>query len=321
MKRIGKVLLLAFGVFVVGSIALVVWGERRRYDAPYPDVHASTDPAVIARGSYLVNGPLHCSACHGDPDAHGDRAAPLSGGLEYPLPLGTVVVPNITPDRETGIGTRTDGELARVLRYSVHADGHVVLPFMRVQQTSDEDLSAILSYLRSLPPVRHVVSPHRLNPIGHAVRGLVMQPIGPTTTPPARIEPAVTPEYGRYLVQLGSCATCHTKIDLVTGRATGALLAGGSPMEEHGPARRMFVPPNLTPAKTGRITNWEEDAFVSRFQLGVGAAGSPMPWAWFATMSKDDLRAVFRYLRTLPPVESEPAATPTVVSQREGEGE
>lgn len=317
MKRIGKLLLLAFGGFAVASTVLVVWGESRRYDAPYPDVHASTDPAAIARGGYLVNGPLHCSACHGDPAAHGDKAAPLSGGIEYPLPLGTVVVPNITPDRETGIGARTDQEIARVLRYSVHANGKVVLPFMRVQQTSDEDLGAIVSYLRSLAPVRHAVAGHQLNALGHAVRGLVMKPMGPTSPPPVHVEPGVTPEYGRYLVQLGSCATCHTKIDLVTGQATGALLAGGSPMEEHGPAKRTFVPPNLTPAKTGRITNWEEDAFVARLKLGVGAAGSPMPWAWFATMSKDDLRAIYRYLRTLPPVESEPVAAPTTVSQGE----
>jgi hypothetical protein len=64
---------------------------------------------------------------------------------------------------------------------------------------------------------------------------------------------------------------------------------------------RKFVTPNLTPdPKTGHIYAWSEDAFVARFKAGV-ATGSPMPWQTFSRMTDDDLRALYRYLRSLPP--------------------
>ena len=64
--------------------------------------------------------------------------------------------------------------------------------------------------------------------------------------------------------------------------------------------------PNLTPdPETGRVSAWTEELFVARFRMGRGAEGSPMPWAQFGTMSDDDLLAIFRYLRSVPPVKNE----------------
>src|ERR1043165_6243534 len=106
--RIGTVvatLLLAFAV-------VTRLRATRTIDAPYPDIHASLDPAVIERGRYLVEGAAHCGECHGavDPPAVSRKGRPLVGGQEFVLPVGTFRVPNITPDPETGIGRIKDEE-------------------------------------------------------------------------------------------------------------------------------------------------------------------------------------------------------------------
>lgn len=228
---------------------------------------------------------------------------PLSGGLEFHLPIGTIRAPNITPDPETGIGRYRDEELARALRHGVGADGRALLPFMPFAHLSDEDLIAVLSYVRSRPAVRHAVPTASYNPLGLVVRALVLEPTGPSRPVPRTVQAGSTAEYGRYLVNdVANCAGCHTRRDMRTGEQIGAPLAGGQEMESHDTPGLAFVTPNLTPdPRTGRITHWSEDAFVARFR-GPIADGTPMPWTVYARMSDDDLRAIHRYLRTLPPV-------------------
>ena len=115
-------------------------------------------PDVLERGRYLVYGPAACAYCHVVREqwpalARGEML-PLTGAHVFPLPFGRIYSANITPDPETGIGRRTDGELARILRYGVRADGHVAVPLMEYQDMADEDLVAVISFLRSRPAVR-----------------------------------------------------------------------------------------------------------------------------------------------------------------------
>jgi mono/diheme cytochrome c family protein len=291
-------------VAVLASAALIAVAIRadRKFEAPYPTVHASSDPAVIARGRYLVRGPAHCTDCHGAPNGAGSDVA-LSGGRVFHLPFGDVPVPNLTADDETGLDRRSDGEIARVLRHGVHADGRQVLPFMPFRDLADDDLTAVLSYLRTLPPVRNAVPPRRINVIGRALEAFVLRPLAPLTTPPRSVTPAPTAEYGRYLAHsVANCVGCHTPRDAM-GRAVGPELSGGRIIESHTLPGARFAPPNLTPDEaTGRIANWTEELFVARLGSGGGPAGSPMPWAAFARMTEDDRRALYRYLRTLPAV-------------------
>ena len=105
---------------------------------------------------------------------------PLAGGRPFHLPFGTIYSRNLTPDVETGIGRYTDGELARVLRHSVKPDGRAALPFMESQNLSEEDLTAIISFLRSQPPVRRAVPDHDLNLVGKAVIAFLIEPVGPS---------------------------------------------------------------------------------------------------------------------------------------------
>jgi mono/diheme cytochrome c family protein len=284
----------------------------RKLDAPYPDIHASGDPAVIARGRYLVRGAAHCADCHSAPEQRAALEAghdvPLSGGFEFHLPVGIIRSPNITPDPETGVGRRSDPELARVLRYGVHADGRMVLPFMPFADLSDDDLTAVISYLRTMPPVRHAVAPHAPNVLGQIVKAFVMQPKTPTHAPMKSVAAGPTIENGRYLANsVGNCINCHTKLDMRTGAHAGPLFGGGAIHESTTNPEQKFVTPNLTPhPRWGWIASWPEEVFVARIHMGKQREGTPMPWHAFKGMNDDDLRAIFRYLRSLPPAEGGP---------------
>jgi mono/diheme cytochrome c family protein len=287
-------------VAVAGLAVAVAARQDRKFEAPEVATHASKDPAVIARGRYLAFGPAHCVECHGATDRRDELAAgkeiPLSGGLEMKLPVGVFRPANITPDVETGIGRYTDGQLARMLRHGVRPDGRAVLPFMPFADMAEDDLDAILSFLRTQPPVRHAVTTAEPNVLGRVVKAFVLEPKGPTMPLRKSVPPAETAEYGRYLTHsVANCVGCHTKVDMRTGEKIGPLFGGGTKIEG-------FVTPNLTPdPRWGWIASWPEEVFVARLHMGRQRAGSPMPWDSFRKMSDSDLRAIYRYLRTLPP--------------------
>lgn len=319
MKRIVLKVAGVLGVLLVlagGGLAAVSYaGWDRTFEAPYPDIEATTDPEVVEYGRYLVYGPLHCASCHTPKEQWPALAAgetpPLIGGYSITIPPGTFYMPNLTPDPETGIGERTDGELARVLRHGVRADGRVVIPFMEFQELSDADLRAVISYLRSQEPVRHPVPEHELTFLGRAVLALAMEPKGPEATPPAESPPpAPTVERGAYLAKVAQCAGCHTRRNNMDGSFIGERFAGGHAFPSEEDPGTVFVSPNLTPdPATGLITGWSEERFMTRFRAGEVLEGSPMPWSAFSRMHDDDLRALFRYLRSLEPVENDVGST------------
>ncbi len=301
---------IAFGALAVIGSVVVNFRAKRTLDAPYPNIHASTDPAVIERGRYLVEGPAHCGECHGavDPPAASRKGRPLVGGQEFKLPVGTFRVPNITSDRETGIGNIKDEAIARMIRHGVKPDGQVALPFMPYADLSDDDLTAIISYLRTQKPVRHVVPEHEINALGRVVQAFVLQPKGPSKPPSKTVTPEPTPEYGKYLTHnVGNCVMCHTKVDMRTGAFAGPMFGGGAEHEAFGNPEKKFVSPNLTPdPRWGWLQGWDEDAFVARFKAGRAIGDSPMPWESFQSMTDNDLRAIYRYFKTLAPAQSGP---------------
>ena len=305
---IRKVLLwLGAAVLLVIAILAITISARwdRRFQAPYPNLAASRDSAVIARGRYLAYGPAHCSDCHTAPADYASletgSSPSLSGGVEFPIPLGTIRVPNLTPDSATGIGRRSDGDLTRMLRYGVRADGRAAIPFMEYHDLSDADIVAVLSFLRRQPPVRHAVPDHDLSLLGKAVMAFAIKPIGPSGTPPAESPPSgPTLERGAYLVTaVAACAGCHTQRSMLTGAYTGPRLAGGAAMEAADNAHTKLVPPDITGNPGGRAAMSTEDEFVARFRAGVRIPGSPMPWQAFRRITDADVRAIYRYLRSI----------------------
>ena len=298
-------LILLFTIFV-----LATWAKK--YNPPYPDIKASTDSAVIARGKYLAFGPAHCADCHGDMSKNDElkkgEIIPLSGGFELPIDPGIFRPRNLTPDKETGIGKLTDGEIARVMRHSVGADGRVIVPFMPFQNMSDEDLTAVISFLRSQPPVKHEVKPSEYNFLGKSILALgLIKPEGPNGTPPKSVKIDTTIEYGSYIAKsVANCVGCHTNRDMKTGKFIGEPFAGGFLMPADALSKGYsFITPNLTPDKeTSRLKDWNEQAFVNRFRLGRVHATSPMPWDAFSRLNEVEIRAVYRFLNSIPPIKN-----------------
>jgi len=289
------------GITLVALVAIVVatvaarWD--RTFDVPTPELKSSSDPTVIARGRYLAFGPAHCSDCHAGLESRAVLAQggtpPLSGGMVFDIPPGVIRVPNITPDRATGIGKFTDGQIARMIRYGVRHDGRAALPFMEFNNMNDSDIVAVLSFLRSQAPASHAVEPTNLNWMGKAVTAFMLEPLTPAATPVAN--------RGEYIVDaLANCAGCHTQRSMVSGAFTGPRLRGGIPMESSVNAAIKLTPPDLTGNPGGRTAMWTEDEFVARFHAGERIPGSPMPWQAFGRMSEDDVRSIYRYLKSVP---------------------
>ena len=180
--------------------------------------------------------------------------------FEFNIPPGKFYPRNITPDPETGIGRFSDGEIARALRYGVGRDGRALLPFMEMQGLSDEDLTAVVSYLRSQPPVRNDVPAHHFTLLGMIVKATVLaNPVGPKQTPPTANPQGATVENGRYIVEsVANCWSCHTQRDTKTGAMVGPHL-GGATMSDEVNLKRTWAPPNLTgDPTTGRLAKPRE---------------------------------------------------------------
>jgi len=307
-----KILVTLVALVVTAVIGLAIFIAARQnltFDAPYPPIGASTDSTTIARGRYLVRNVTNCAMCHGDTARMAAMLAgadiPLSGGYQWTIPPGTFYARNITPDEETGLGRIPDQAIARALRHGVGHDGRALLPFMEMQGLSDDDLTAVISYLRSQLPVRNAVPAHRYSLLGKVVKATVLaNPVGPKETPPAASPRGATVENGRYLAEsVALCWACHTQRDEATGALTGPRYGGATGFLEPSDPGHVWAPPNITPdATTGRLGAMSEDQFVARFRAGRLLPGSPMPWQGFQRMAEDDVRAIYRYLKTVPAV-------------------
>lgn len=302
-RRIAKWTSLSLLVLVVSLLVVVHVRGRRRFEAPLPNIRASADPAVIARGEFLVQGPAHCSGCHA---AHMGElramrpAQPLvpRGGVRWSLPFGEFRSANLTGDRATGLGDWSDGEIARAIRHGVGRDGHM-LPLMSlaVGEFSDRDLTAIVSYLRTLAPVRRPLPPESPNTLGYALLAFAMAP-SHLGSPPAHVEPGPSVEYGRYLTRVAVCVGCHSPMD-GSFHTIEPRFSGGDPEPADDDPAYEFVAPNLT--RGGMLAGFTEEGFIARMRAGRRYPDSHMAWENFARMSDDDLRAIWRFLQTVPP--------------------
>lgn len=310
MKRMIKILKWTGLILltIILAITLVTASRQHvKYEAPYPDIKASKDSAVIARGRHLVYSIAHCADCHSTANADSiletGNDVPLSGGYEFRFPLGSIYSRNITSDKETGIGNLSDAEIARVLYYGVHPDGTAVYDFMPFHNLSKKDMTAIISYLRTQKPVKNKVPAHKLNIMGKIVNAFMVKPVGPDHEIPDDVQPDTTIAYGKYLVtSVANCGGCHTKRSM-SGAYTGEFLAGGSPVvyEEGFP---VLTPPNLTTDSSSRIFSWSFTTFKNRMRMGKLIPYSHMPWNTFKRMTDDELKAIYKYLKSVKPAKS-----------------
>lgn len=296
------------GVFILVMTIFVLINKDRTFEAPYPKISAVKDSLVIQRGKNLVYGAAHCAYCHApvemvDAIERGEMV-PLSGGHIFDIPPAKIITPNITSDKETGIGNWPDSVLARSLRFMVGHDGRALLEFMPFQNLSDSDLTAIISYLRTTAPVKNKVPKSEWTLLGNILKALVIEPVGPSEEIQVIVKPDTTIEYGKYLAQsVANCRGCHTDRDLKTGKYVGPFYAGGFKMPSENNPSLVVVSPNITsdPA-TGRLANMTENDFIQRFRKGKIIKESMMPWGQYKNLSELELKAIYRYLQSVPPV-------------------
>ncbi len=326
MKKFLKVLKwigIGFIILIIGLVIFVYANSNPKFDAPYPEIAASLDSSVIARGEYLVYGPAHCVDCHSTITSLSQRMSsdkmPLSGGFKFDIPPGIIHTPNITSDVETGIGAFTDQEIARTMRYGVKRDGKPLIDFMPFYDLSDNDLTAVISYLRTVSPVKNKIPEHEWNFMGKAVMAFgLIKPMGDGIVPPSPA-PDSTAEYGKYLAEsVADCMGCHTERNMMTGAYIGPKYAGNTPFEVFDDNVQIIkgkhvVTTNLTPdPETGRIALWPQEVFINRFRAGAAIPGSPMPWGAFSKMTEMDLKALYKFLHSLEPVH---LATPVGIQE------
>jgi mono/diheme cytochrome c family protein len=161
---------------------------------------------------------------------------------------------------------------------------------------SDDDLTAVVSYLRATKPVEHEVPRVELKlPPGI----LPTDTAAPHARPLSRSPRGISVARGRYLVEsVADCGACHTATDMRTGRLSGSPLGGGVSYPDQKNLQLIYQSANLT--RDGRLATWSENDFVARFRAGPLLDGSPMPWAAYQGMQENDLRSVYRYLKSLP---------------------
>jgi len=294
LKWIGIVLGVLVGLLIIAAIALYALSEAKlnaTYEAPTVDnISASTDHAVIARGQHIANAISVCVDCHGEN---------LGGGILIDDPaLGRVVPPNLTRGQNGRGSELSDADIARVLRYGVKPDGTSVkiMPADDYTHLTDADLTAVISWVRSQPPVDSNLPPHEWRAMGRVLIALNQLDIfiAPRINQNApRLEPAeaVSVEYGNYLADIAGCTGCH-----------GPGLSGG-PI--------LGAPPDWPPAANitvaGAINGWSETDFIHTIRTGVDPSGhqlvSEMPYERYATMTDDELKAIWAFLQSMPPKE------------------
>jgi mono/diheme cytochrome c family protein len=274
-----------------------------------------TTEALKTRGAYLVNHVVACLGCHSKRDWNQFGAPivghPGSGGScfneRWGMP-GRVCPPNITPDKASGLGAWTDGEIMRAIREGVDRHGDALFPMMpyRAYRTmSDADTEAVVAYLRSLKRRKAEVEKSDVDFPTSFFITLGPAPLSGPVTAPARGETAA---YGAYLATIAGCKECHTPLDASHRPLAGKEFAGGRAFKSpFGEVRT----PNLTPHATG-LGSWNKDTFIKRFHAYRDKASAvpvhpgkntPMPWLEYAGMSAEDLGALFTFLKQLPPVD------------------
>jgi len=286
IKWAGVVLsgLLTLALAVVSVVTLI--GLVKVYapkNIPVPDIKVAGTPEQIQRGQHLAN--AFCVECHST-----SRELPLSGGRDmgkdFPIPLGSFVPPNLTPGGE--LKDWSDGEILRVLRSGVDDKEHglMFMSIVQVRHMSDDDLAAVIAFLRSQPAVENKTQEPPDQPTFLAAimsgAGMLPKPLAPVTGPITAPPVGPTAEYGEYLIGFQDCRGCH-----------GADLTGGTP------GQLPPVGPNLRLVK-----GWTAEQFITTLRTGVDPSGhqlkDTMPWQTISRLDDVELSAMHAYLASLP---------------------
>ena len=318
MRRLTKV---AGGLALTGILAVGAFAAWRLYDRD-PEIHAAdvvATPDLVARGEYLVKA-ADCAACHSIPGGK-----PFAGGLAFHLPFGAIYSTNITPDKETGIGSWSDDDFVRALHEGIAKDGsrlYPAFPYTSYAGLSRDDAVAMKAYLFSVAAVN---APARANGLAFPFNQrwtLAFWDIAFLDQHRFRPDPAATDvqNRGAYLATaLGHCGECHTPRNagfaMETGRQFGGALLQG------------WRADNITTDQAYGIGGWSDAQIADYLRyghaLGRGSAAGPMAEAVADSLqylTPEDAQAVVAYLRRIEPqtgtpgTQVDPAPAPMTTS-------
>jgi hypothetical protein len=269
-------------------------------------------PERLARGKYLNDHVVLCTACHTKRDwtkFSGPNVMEQLGAGGEPFSLGTggtLYSKNITA---AALGSWSDGELLRAMTQGVSKDGtplFPLMPYLHFGAMDQEDVHAVLAYIRSLKAIASTVPERELNfPLN-----LIVRTIPAPNTYGKRPSPEDKVAYGRYMTKAALCSDCHTPMDDQGAPQPGMDFAGGMEFIETGYRVRAA---NITPDANTGIGSWTETQFIDKFKgfetptnatlaEHEKAQNTPMPITAYAGMTREDLSAIYAYLRTLKPV-------------------
>lgn len=294
MARFFKILLYSLGALMLLLVIGVTWvhfASRARLDRTFAvtprAVALPSDPAALARGRHLAQ-TRGCNECHGK-DYAGNKV--IEDGA-----MGRVHGPNLTRGKGGRIATWTDTDWVRAIRHGVAPDGRALflMPAEEYQFLSDDDLGALIAFLKSVPAVDRDRVQIELGPVARVLVALekIKLPASIIDHPnvkPAAVASGVTPEYGRYVA--ATCMGCH-----------GPNLSGGK--IDVGPPNWPEAA-NLTPHGSGNLAKWTEADFFQAMRAGKRPDGTelnPVMPRVFGQMDDTELKAIWAYLRTVPAV-------------------
>ena len=272
--------------------------------APFPALAEPAPPEVVAHGKSLVEA-SDCATCH-----TADPQRPFAGGKRIDTPFGAIYSPNLTPDRETGIGDWSDADFVRALRFGVAPDSsryYPAFPYPYFTKFTRGDILAIRAYLSTLTPFRNEEPPPALRfPLNFRV---VMRVWNYFFFKPGILEPDQQKDIdwnrGRYLVEgAGHCGACHTPKNMFGADRRGQAFAGGRVGD--------WFAPRLDGAARSGLKSWSVDDIVEYLQSGRNArshADGLMAEVVVNSTSKisdGDARAIAVYLKSLPAGPPEP---------------
>ncbi len=264
---------------------------------------AASAETLLERGRYLERSIVACGNCHtpGSLVGRPDNSRELAGGEKIAEGGFTAYAPNITTDRETGIGGWTDAQIIRAIREGKRPDGTTIGPPMPIwlyRNMSDRDVRAIVAYLRTVKPVRNKMP-----------KSVYNFPLPPAYGPPVKSVPEVSRSdrvrYGEYLAgPLGHCIDCHTPFIKPGVRdVKNRLGAGGFRLTG---AWGTNVSSNITPDKETGIGNWTGPQIAASIRRGYSAKYGkmfpPMGYHFYKNINDKDMDALIAYLRSLKPV-------------------
>lgn len=297
MKRV----LLAIAFLLVVAVGLVVYLGLQEDDGSHPkSVPLANEAEQVLRGKYLALAG-DCMVCH---TVRG--GTPYAGGRAIQTPFGAIYGPNITPDKETGIGTWTSDDFWRALHYGKSKDGKLLypaFPYPNFTKITRADADAMFAYFQSLPPVRQPNKEPELRfPFNHrmllvAWRALYFRP-GEFMPDKNR-----NTEWNRgaYLVEgLGHCNACHTPRNVLGATVTAGGLSGGLI-----PMLNWYALPLTSEAESG-LGSWEVQQIADLLKTGVSARGvasgpmSEVVWQSLQYLSDSDIRSMAVYLKAPP---------------------